>query len=91
MAEIVVKYVRSTENEIQKYFDVAPKEDTKQFMLYVSQNVPKAYQAYCRAKYLRKPYNVLKSGNEQQPKYKKLKEMGVSDYSSIFSEVAEDE
>ena len=91
VVEIVVKYVKSTENEIQKYYDAAPKENQKQFMLYISQNVPRKYQAYCRAKYLNKPYNVLKSGNDQQPKYKKLKEMGVSDYSSIFSEVDENE
>ena len=91
VAEIVVKYVKATEDKIQKYYDAAPKENQKQFMLYISQNVPKTYQAYCRAKYLNKPYNVLKSGNEKQPKYKKLKEMGVEDYSSIFAEVAKDE
>lgn len=34
--------------------------------------------------YLGQEINVIKSGNEKAPHYKKLKDMGVTDYNSIF-------
>ena len=60
------------------------------FKIYVSENVPKEYQVYCRELYYGHDINVLKSGNKKSPRYKKLKEMGVDDYSVLFKEELKD-
>ena len=90
IAAIVVGYINKTKNEIKSYFDNAPKDNKKDFMLYISQNVPKDYQGYCREMYFGNSINVIKSGNEKSPHYKRLKDMGVSNYSEIFREEDED-
>jgi hypothetical protein len=55
-------------------------------MIWIDKNVPKEFRSYCRELYLGKTINVIKSGNGKQPKYKKLKDMGVEDYYKIFTE-----
>lgn len=90
VASIVFDYIRKTENTINEYYNSAPKENIKEFMMYISENVPKCYQGYCRAKYYGYDINVIKSNNEKCPHYKKLKDMGIKNYNSIFREV-EDE
>lgn len=90
VASIVFDYIRKTENTINEYYNSAPKENIKEFMIYISENVPKCYQGYCRAKYYGYDINVIKSNNEKCPHYKKLKDMGIKNYNSIFREV-EDE
>ena len=74
----------------KQYYDTAPKTNKKDFMIYVSENVPKEYQVYCRELYYGHDINVLKSGNKKSPRYKKLKEMGVDDYSMLFKEELKD-
>lgn len=86
IAKVVVSYIRETEEAIKKYYDKAPKSNRKEFMIYVAENVPKEYSGYCKAKYLGKKINVLKSGNDKCPKYKKLKDMGIVNYTELFSE-----
>lgn len=61
------------------------------FMVYVSNNIPKKYQAYCRELYFGREINVVRSGNDKQPHYKKLKDMGVKNYSIIFTQEENDE
>ena len=78
IATIVMDYVSRTEKAIIAYYNAAPKADKKEFMIYVSKNVPEEYQMYCKHLYLGKPYNVLKHGHEKQPKYKKAKDIGIS-------------
>ena len=90
VASIVFDYIKKTENTINEYYNSAPKENIKEFMIYISENVPKCYQGYCRAKYYGYDINVIKSNNEKCPHYKKLKDMGIKNYNSIFREV-EDE
>lgn len=90
VASIVFDYIRKTENMINEYYNSAPKDNTKEFMIYISKNVPKCYQGYCRAKYCGYEINVIRSNNEKCPHYKKLKDMGVKNYDSIFKEI-EDE
>ena len=80
---------KNTKN-IKQYYDDAPKPNKKDFMIYVSENVPKEYQVYCRELYYGHDINVLKSGNKKSPRYKKLKEMGVDDYSMLFKEELKD-
>lgn len=84
--KIVLDYVKNMEAEVQKYFDAAPKDDKKSFMIWAEGNVPKKYKGYVRNKYLGIENNYVKYGSEKCPAYKKLKEMGVSDYKAIFEE-----
>lgn len=84
--KIVLDYVKNMEAEVQKYFDKAPKSDKKSFMIWVESNVPKKYKRYVKNKYLGIENNYIKYGSEKCPAYKKLKEMGVSDYKAIFEE-----
>jgi hypothetical protein len=86
VAAIVVNYITKTEKTIREYCSRAPKDNRKEFMVWVDSNVPKKYRGYCKELYLGKKINVIKSGNEKQPKYKKLKDMGVEDYNIIFEE-----
>jgi hypothetical protein len=87
VAKVVIDYIRKTEKTIAEYYSVAPKGSKKEFMVWIAENVPKEYQGYCRELYYGRKINVLKNGNETQPHYKKLKDMGVNDYNEIFEEV----
>lgn len=86
IAEIVVSYIKNTEKIIKEYYIDAPKEDKKDFMIYVSDNVPREYQGYCRELYFGNKINVIRGGNDKCPHYKKLKDMGVENYTEIFIE-----
>lgn len=85
VAAIVVDYINRTEKMIREYYNEAPKEDKKEFMIWVSENVPREYQGYCRELYFGNKINVIKGGNNKCPHYKRLKDMGVEDYSKIFT------
>lgn len=86
VAKIVFNYIRNTEKTIREYYNEAPKTNRKDFMIYVSQNIPKKYQGYVKEYYLGKKINVIKRGNGECAHYKKLKEMGVENYNQIFME-----
>lgn len=86
VAKYVINYVKETEKEIYKYYNEAPKENKKDFMIYADKHIPKKYRGYCHSLFLGKEFNVLKGGNDKQPCYKKLKDMGVTDYSKLFEE-----
>lgn len=86
VASVVVKYIEDTEKKIREYYNETPKDSRKDFMIYVSKNIPKKYQGYCKSLYLGKEINVIKSGNDKQPHYKRLKDMGIKDYSTLFRE-----
>lgn len=86
IASVVVSYIKETEKKIREYYNRAPKNNKKEFMLYVSENVPQGYQSYCRELYFGNNINVIKSGNEKSPHYKRLKDMGISDYTKFFEE-----
>lgn len=84
--KVVKKYIKETDLIVNSYVLMAPKEDKKQFMTWVDKNVPKKYKTYVKNVYLNIPNNYLKSGNDKQPHYIRLKDMGVENYSSIFEE-----
>ena len=86
LAKVVVDYIKRTEKVVREYFNQAPKSDKKEFMIYVSENVPREYQGYCRELYFGNKINVIKSGSDKCPHYKKLKDMGIEDYEEIFLE-----
>ncbi len=87
VSNIVFNYIKKTRNKIREYYNAAPKNSKKDFMLYVDRNVPKQYKGYCRDMYYGKDFNVIKSfGETQCPHYKKLKDMGVENYNELFLE-----
>lgn len=87
VSNIVFNYIKETRNKIREYYNAAPKNSKKDFMLHVDRNVPKQYKGYCRDMYYGKDFNVIKSHEETQcPHYKKLKDMGVENYNELFLE-----
>lgn len=84
--KIVLDYIKNTEAEVQRYFDIAPKDDKKTFMIWTESNVPRKYKLYVKNKFLGIENNYIKYGSEKCPGYRKLNEMGVSDYKAIFNE-----
>jgi len=85
IANLVFDYIKKANQEIDNYFIKSPKENRKEFMLWLEENVPKEMLGYVKQKYLGQDYNVIKRMYGSQPKYKKLKEMGYgNNYSEIF-------
>jgi hypothetical protein len=88
VANKIIKYKNDTEKEVEKYYKLAPKEDRKEFMIWVSNNCDKNIMGYVRCKYLGKSYNTLKNSAGG---YKKLKDLGISEsYSALFSNLEEE-
>lgn len=80
VAQVVFKYVEKQKQRIHYSYKMAPKEDKKQFMIWVTENVDKDIQGYVRNEYYSKSYNVLKKSTG----YLKLKDMGIEDYKEFF-------
>lgn len=76
-ANVVFKYIHNTELEIKEYFDKAPKDDKKEFMLWVESNVPNSIKAFVREKYYGREYNLIKN---RSGRYLKINEMEDDTY-----------
>ena len=76
-ANIVFKYIHNTELKIKEYFDKAPKDDKKEFMLWVESNVPNSIKAFVREKYYGREYNLIKN---RSGRYLKINEMEGDTY-----------
>lgn len=88
VADVVFKYISNIDKEVNYYISNAPKENKRNFMVYVTKNVPKNLQSYVREKYLGREVNYIKShSNTNCPHYKKLKDMGIVNYTDLFKEV----
>ena len=74
IANIVFKYIHKTELEIENYFNKAPKENKKDFMIWVENNVPHTIKSFVREKYYGRKYNIIKN---KSGKYMKLSEMNI--------------
>ena len=77
-ANVVFKYIHNTELKIKEYFDKAPKDDKKEFMLWVESNVPNSIKAFVREKYYGREYNLIKN---RSGRYLKINEMDGDTYS----------
>ncbi len=77
IANAVFKYIHNTELEIKDYFDKAPKDDKKEFMLWVESNVPNKIKAFVREKYYGNEYNLIKN---KSGRYLKINEMEADTY-----------
>ena len=87
IANKIFRYKNNIEKDIEEYWNNAPKEDKKEFMIWVDSICPKNIKGYVRCKYLNKKYNVLKNNKNS---YKKLKDLGICEnYSALFSDLEE--
>lgn len=86
IAFIVFDYIEKTEKTIREYYNQAPKDSKKDFMIWIDRNIPKKYRQYCKSLYFGKSINVIKSHEGGNPKYLKLNDMGVSNYADIFTQ-----
>lgn len=77
IALLIFKYIEINENEIKKYYNLAPKDDQKTFMIWIDNNCPKKIRGYCKSKFLNKEYNLLKQDYNGQSTYKKAEEIGI--------------
>lgn len=91
VAAIVLRYIKDTEQTANEYFKQAPKTSQKEFMLWIDKNVPKKFRGFCRELYFGKEINVIKFNQSGDPKYLKLNQMGVNDYSTLFTQEEENE
>lgn len=88
VANKIIKYKNEIETLVDVNYNLAPKEDRKEFMVWVTNNCSKEIMGYVRCKYLNKQFNVLKNSSCG---YKKLKDLGISEsYSALFSNLEEE-
>lgn len=73
----IFRYVTYCTRKVQEYYDAAPKDDKKTFMIWVNHNVPIRFKSYVRNKYLGVDFNYLKSGSESSPKYIKMQDINI--------------
>ena len=76
VTKVVSDYVVETELIVNDYYNKAPKDTKKDFMIWTENNVPKRYLGYVKNKFLGKPYNVLKNGGTG---YKLAGQIGIQD------------
>lgn len=87
VVNLVFSYIHEMQLEVEKWYELAPKEDKKTFMIWCGENINQKYLGYVRAKYLGQPYNFIKGGNEKCPSYKRLNEItGNNNYGEVFAD-----
>ncbi len=85
VARLIYDYMKNMNQKIEAYYSIAPKEDKKVYMIWVTENCPKEVQGYLRQKYLNGEYHVLKTCYVNSIKYKKISEMGLEQtYAALF-------
>lgn len=71
-ARTVYEYINKMSKLVNKYFELSPKGNQKDFANWVKLVVPKQLEHYMYLKYQNKNINYLKSGSSKSPKYIKL-------------------
>ena len=90
VAKLIYEYMKNTNKNIEDCYLKAPKQDRKEYMVWVTNNCPKEIQGYLRQKYLNKEYHVLKTCFMNSTKYKKLNEIWLEGTNSaLFEELEE--
>lgn len=85
IANLIFTYVNDNKQKIKELYQLAPKNNRKEFMIWVDKNVPSNIKSYVRNEYLGIEYNLLKNGNRG---YKRMSELGFTDkYSVLFASV----
>ena len=77
LSDFILSHERDFLKTVDKYYEAAPKEDKKEFMLWVTNQVPRKYQGGVRNKYLNKPVEYLRRarGGNQSYQYIKMSEI----------------
>lgn len=78
IADQIFTYIILTNQAIEDLFMQAPKENKKDFMIWVDANVPNHLKGYLRQKYIGQSFNLLKTGKGTSTSYKKAKEIGIN-------------
>lgn len=90
ISRLIYEYMKNINEAIDHYYIKAPKEDKKEYMVWVTNNCPKEIQGYLRQEYLKKEYHALKTCFANSIKYKKISEMGLEDkYLALFEDLEE--
>jgi hypothetical protein len=90
VAKVIYEYKKSMNEKIEDYYNRAPLDDRKEYMIWVTENCPKEIQGYLRQKYLKLEYHVLKTCYVNITKYKKINEMGLEQtYAALFADLEE--
>lgn len=85
IARLIFDYMKKTYKEIERYYELSPKNTRKEFMIWVENNVPVEIKHFVRNEYLGKDYNLLKRGLNG---YKRMSDLGYDEkYSVLFSSV----
>lgn len=74
-ADEVFNFIDKVHKNVLKFYQEAPKEDKKEFMIWVTNNVPKVIQGFVREKYLGKSKSVLTRGKIGYKKMSEIREM----------------
>lgn len=74
-ANKLLEYKNDMNIRIDEIYNLAPKENKKDFMIWLDNNCDLDIKSYVRNKYLGKEYNILKKGKTG---YKKASELGIS-------------
>lgn len=83
VAKNIIKYKTETLKLVNDIYCKAPKNNKKDFMLWVDKNCPNDIKGYVRNIFLGKSFNVLKKNNNS---YKKLKDLNiVENYCELFT------
>lgn len=72
LSDKIYDWINKTSNEIEFWFEKAPKHSRKDFMIWCDKEVPKYINKYIKAKFLNREYNLIKSNNGS---YKKIKDI----------------
>lgn len=88
VAKIIYEYVKNINKKIADNYNKAPKQDRKEYMVWVTNHCPKEIQGYLRQKYLNEDYYILKTCYANSTKYKRINEMGLEEtYSALFTDL----
>ena len=75
IVNVFLNWRKRTLDEINKYYDLAPKANRKEYFMWVNLNVPKEIQKYLAKKYLGKEINLF---SNDYGHYKKVKDMNLT-------------
>lgn len=90
IAKSIYEYIRNINQKIEYYYSKAPKEDRKEYMLWVTNNCPKEVQGFLRQKYLNEDYHILKTCYAKNTRYKRIGELGINEkYSALLGDLEE--
>ncbi len=87
IARVIYGYTKSMKEKIEDYYAKAPKEDKKEFMIWVNDNCPKEIQGCVRQKYLSGEYDILKTCYNNNIRYKRISELALDQ--KLFADLEE--